>query len=205
MLLEDIYLLHSITGEKLPIENAHMESQDANAYYTNKPYVSKKIYYEVKHLEGSNSYLAGFHLKDIGRMYFYAQKQDGVPKLYFDENIDFEVDRNQDLDFNGAVNQYTFGVSIDPFEKKFSIYFQGKVQELKYLKDQGKTEISPAFRETWAQGQCQDTISINFGQRPFSYGLPSGYSTWIDVFPTSDSSIHENLLTFNFLLSFLNV
>ena len=167
-----VYLVHSQTKETLPLENAQLVSQDDYPYLTNKPLRKQSIYYEFTHISGRKRYLVGFYINQTATMYFYSGR------LFYEGNISFPYEKFTNLSISG--DHQTIGLSIDPFSKNFSVYYQNQVLSFPYSIIGSQTFISPAFREAYSDGNFEDTISINFGQNPFNYTLPEGYSTWIE-------------------------
>ena len=196
---ESISIIHSKTGQMLNPDNATLRSIDINPYITTKSFLNKKIYYEITHIKGQNCYLAGFILHNAGVMYLYPMCSDEYISLYAQSNVHFSIENFQGIPTNILKNNYTIGLSVDPFLHTFSIYHEQQTISFNYTTTSSSTLISPAFREQYTNGITEDILFINFGSHPFKYELPHGYSPWQSIFLT----IKSDIISVNFL--FLNI
>ena len=203
---EKISLIHSKTCDKLDPEHAVLCSRDDYPYITTKNFISKKIYYEITHLNGKNCYLAGFCLQDAGTMYLYPMCSDKYISIFSENNIKFSINNFESIPLDNLGYNYTIGMSVDPFLHIFSIYYQEQILSFNYSTTSYSTKISPAFREQYASGDSKDEISINFGSHPFRYQPPENYYPWQDKFISIKSLIINcsNILILIFTYSILS-
>ena len=155
-----------------------------NAQYakTTKNKANGRWYYEFTHVSGTNYHLVGFKL-DSARFYVYPQGCTSCLKLaYWSTDVQEDIACYGDIGFTDVVVDHTIGLSFDTFSRIFTIYYESQIRRFTILTSEKDTRASPDFVEASGSDNFCDTISLNFGEKPFKYNIPFGFLPWNQKF-----------------------
>ena len=198
------------------LNNTTATSTSLSPLRTSKPCSEGRWYYEITHVSGDGhinfgfgyDYLIDFSFilganKDVLQkfyLYNYSSIQIFMPSM--DEPIKNEtIVRELGPYFQG----FTMGVAYDTFTNVFSLYNNNSIINV-HIKTKGtnKGKVGPIIIEGTSGGDkiFHDNISVNFGQEPFKYPIPSGYQPWNTIWkPSYTYQIHpKNILPLCYIL-----
>ena len=190
--------------------------QSSLPFFTTKQCSEGKWYYELSHIDGDRHVNFGFSYenkipssfiiganKDFSK-YFYVYNYSSI-QFFFSSNTAIV---NETFVPNLGFNEhgFTVGVAYDTFSNIFSVYHNNSFEHFNIRCD-NKKRVGPLFIEgTGGSTIFHDQISVNFGQKPFKYGLPLGYQPWNTIWKSSTcESKHFTHFSCLFSLIFLIV
>ena len=164
---------------------------DKGYYITTKPASEGRWYYEFTHIQGDCFHYVGFapYYDKYQGFFFYPQGESHIAKFFRGDNITAYIDNSsnhfdqyQDIGLVGLDKNHTIGLAFDSYSMIFTIYYETQIKRfsIKYQQNYPKPQkFSPFFSEAYDDYlRWNDTISLNFGEKPFRYNLPQGYLPW---------------------------
>ena len=137
-----------------------------------------KYYYEVTHYSGTNSIIVGFWA-NVGMVQFFTQYS--LTNLAIWLNNDFVGSSGKhsfDIPWSISSSKYTVGLGIDIDAGYFYVFYETNYFSFKYSTIPKRTPFNIVVREAVGDAYS-DTVSVNFGSRPFKYNH-TAFTKWIN-------------------------
>ena len=200
-----VYLKKS-SGEILSNDYLNMTTGDGSYTSTRDPVSEGKWYFEFTHHLGDQYHIACFR-SAISFACFYPQNILPSSVLY-NSGMNMNVSSNYyNLNLPNVDPIHTIGIGINLHDKLFLI--QSKEILLFFSFDvPSDTKFYPLFTEaTSPQLIFSDIISVNFGDKIFSYIIPEGFKPWsnslyysVSFYRRMSNILHFFLFTIDLLL-----
>ena len=132
-----------------------------------------KWYYEGTFEEGYGQFLVGFKTQH-GAIQFYPKSK----SIWL--NSDFNGSRhNEPLNITYPSNtKYVFGIGIDIDSNIFYIVYNNIVQTFHYVQQKYDSKYNMVLRGALVDKNINDKVSLNFGDKPFTYSLSKVLRAW---------------------------
>ena len=153
-------------------------------------------YYEVEFFNSNPLASIGYNYDaDIDKAFDVGpriQAQNSFFSLYFYGQIGIYVNSmNQSVNLSTTLSQLgayedetIVGIAYDTYSHIFSIFYKNSFQHINITCPNCGNKVSPIFIESTSRDTSniyKDEIEVNFGSKPFRYGIPNGYKAWNQV------------------------
>ena len=165
------------SGERVSNDYLNMTKGDGGYTTSRNPVSEGKWYFEFTHHSGDQYHLVCFR-PTIGFSCFYPQNRLPSSVLYNDDGLKMNVSSNyHDLNLDNVEPIHTIGIGIDIDEQLFLIRSKDDLCIFSFNVTKG-IFFYPFFREADTVWISSDILSINFGDKIFSYIIPDGFQPW---------------------------
>ena len=174
-------MVHVIFNSE-PIYNNTVTLTTGQRAETSKKASKGRWYYEFTHENGTNYHEAGFI---IGSSSFtvYPQGCANCLKIWYNTatKIKEKFNSYQNIGFTDVVELHTVGLGFDTYSRVFTVYYENQIQRFTILSETKETKAHLYIGVSGSSNPNAnfiDTVSFNFGEKAFKYGLPYGYLPW---------------------------
>ena len=168
----------SVLFKSQVISNNSITIVNGEGAETTKKKANGRWYYEFTHVSGTGYHLVGFNLSSA-RFFAYPQGCTSCLKIgYWDTRVQEDIDCFENIGFTNVSVDHTIGLSFDTFSRVFTIFYESQIRKFTILTSEKDTRASPYFYEATGSDRYRDTISLNFGEKPFKYDVPFGFLPW---------------------------
>lgn len=198
----DLLLYHKDNSENISgLSNIKIAS--GSVYVSSKKITKGKWYYEYTHNSGTSNYdTIGFTTSESDASYFTYYKMNlAVHYTTFFVNSKCWNDNMKTVTTLNTDEITTIGLMLDADNNVFYIRSGNDISVFPYTYERVGDPWTVLIRH--ASGTASGTysvISVNFGQNPFTYQIPTGFTAWMSSLPTE--KICENNFSSRILTTF---
>ena len=162
-----------------------------------------RLYYEFTHENGTSYHELGFSL-DGSRITVYPQGREDYLKIYYYRlSIKENFKSYQNIGFADVVKKHTIGLGFDTYSRIFTVYYEYQIQRFTILSESKETKVRPYIGVSGSDNPNAnfiDTVSVNFGENEFKYGLPYGYLPLNKNNRRNSCNCHKRTCLFNVVI-----
>ena len=136
-----------------------------------------KFYYESTHISGPNMHIFGFSNDENSYISFSPSRYYPSAMTYFSGRIKaYDWVPFQDLKLSDIGDKHTIGLGIDTEAKQFLIRSNHEVRIIEMNLSTNFKYWRAAVGEATTTAGTKDYVSVNFGESPFHYKIPLGFT-----------------------------